>query len=87
MRNFENDKDAFGKKQNGEEIIIIVNANSDSQYININLSPWGITSVSDTLSGEKITDGHNLSMEVQPLSYRIFTPERKQGKCTKIQNI
>ena len=80
-------KDAFGKKQNGSEALIIVNANNDSQYINLNLSPWGITSLSDTLSGEKITDGHNLSMEIHPLSYRIFTPERKQIKCTKIQNI
>ncbi|MBQ8764606.1 MAG: glycoside hydrolase family 13 protein [Clostridia bacterium] len=87
MRNLENGKDAFGKKQSKDEIIIIVNASRDSQYINLNLSPWGIASLSDTLSGEKIADGYNLSMEILPLSYRIFTPERKQGKCTKIQNI
>jgi len=87
MRNLENGKDAFGKKQKGDEVIIIVNANNDTQYINLNLSPWGITSLSDTLSGEKITDGHSLSMELHPLSYRIFTPERNKSICTKIQSI
>ena len=87
MRNLENGKDAFGKKQKGDEVIIIVNASNDTQYTNLNLSPWGITSLSDTLSGEKITDGHNLSLEMHPLSYRIFTPERNKSICTKIQNI
>ena len=87
MRNLENGKDAFGKKQKGDEVIIIVNASNDTQYINLNLSPWGITSLLDTLSGEKITDGHNLSLEMHPLSYRIFTPERNKSICTKIQNI
>ncbi len=87
MRNAQDGKDAFGKKCDDDDIIIIVNANEQSRYMDINLSPWEITSVSDTFSGELISPDHKLQIELHPLSYRIFTPERKQGKCTKIQNI
>ena len=87
MRNSVNGKDVFGKKCKDEDVIIIVNANQESKYLNLNLSQYGIDKLRDTLSGEVIFEGQTLSMELHPLSYRIFTPERKQIKCTKIQNI
>jgi len=87
MRNAEDGKDAFGKSAAGDEVIIIVNASSDSRFVSLNLSKYGIESVRDTLSGELISDDHNLIMELHPLSYRIFTPERISDKCTKIQSI
>jgi len=87
MRNSRCGKDAFGNKCDGEDVIIIVNASEQSRCIDLNLSPWAITSISDTLSGELISPDHRLGLELHPLSYRIFTPERKQGICTKIQSI
>lgn len=87
IRNSVNGKDVFGKKCKDEDVIIIVNANQESKYLNLNLSQYGIDKLRDTLSGEVIFEGQALSMELHPLSYRIFTPERKQIKCTKIQNI
>lgn len=87
MRSCENGKDAFSQKCNGEDIIIIVNAEDGNKYIDLNLSHYGIASISDTLSGEAISLGHRLKMELSPLSYRILTPERKKNKCTKIQSI
>jgi len=87
MRNAEGGKDAFGKKVANDEVIIIVNASDSSRFVNLNLSQYGIDSLRDTLSGELISHDHNLIMELHPLSYRIFTPERNTNKCTKIQNI
>ena len=87
MRNAEGGKDAFGKKAADDEVIIIVNASDSSRFVNLNLSQYGIDSLRDTLSGELISHDHNLIMELHPLSYRIFTPERNTNKCTKIQNI
>ena len=86
MRSLADGKDAFGRKCDGEDIIIIVNANNGDNYIDLNLSQYGIVSISDTLSGEAISCDHRLKMELSPLSYRILTPERKKNKCTKIQS-
>ena len=87
MRSCEDGKDAFGKKCGGEDIIIIINADDSSRYLNLNLSRFGITKVSDTLSTDVISYDHRLVLELAPLSYRILTPERKKNKCTKIQSM
>ena len=87
MRSLQDSTDIFGKKSDGEDIIIIVNVEDCSRFINLNLDSFDVTQIKDTLSGELISCGHTLSLEVSPLSYRIFTPERKKRICTKIQSI
>lgn len=87
MRSLEDGKDAFGKSCDGEDIIIIVNAEDCHRYININLDRFNVTEIRDALSGEMISCSHTLSIELSPLSYRILTPERKNRICTKIQSI
>jgi len=87
MRSLEDGKDAFDKKCDGEDVIIIVNVKTENICAEINLERYGVTRLSDTLSGEIISDSGRLSLELHPLSYRIFTPERRKIKCTKIQSI
>ncbi|MBQ8391633.1 MAG: glycoside hydrolase family 13 protein [Clostridia bacterium] len=86
MRSLENGTDAFGKKAQGEDIIVIMNPADCHRYININLSRFGVTQVKDTLSGDTVSPSAVLSMELAPYSYRVLTPERKTVQCTKIQS-
>ena len=86
MRSLENGIDAFGKKAQGEDIIVIINPNDCHRYININLSRFGITEVKDTLTRDTVSPSSVLSMELAPYSYRVLTPERKTRECTKIQS-
>lgn len=86
MRNTEDGKDSFGKKCDGEDIIVIINAEDCRRYINLNLDGYGVSEIRDTLSGEIISGNHKLTMELAPLSYRVLTPERKKSICTKIQS-
>lgn len=87
MRSCEDGLDAFGKKQDSEDIIVIINAGDSYRYINLNLDNCGVTEIHDTLSGEVISHSHKLIMELAPLSYRVLSPERKKNICTKIQSI
>ena len=86
MRHLENGKDAFGKKSEGEDVIIIINADDSYRYINLNLSRYDVTGICDTLSREIISISGTLTMELAPHSYRLLTPERKTNLCTKIQS-
>lgn len=87
MRSCEDGKDAFGKEQSCEDIIVIVNAQDCHRYINLNLDRYGITALRDTLSGDSISYDSHLVLELAPHSYRVLTPERKNSICTKIQSI
>lgn len=87
MRSQKDGKDVFGRKCDGENVIIIVNAEDSSRNISLDLSSFNVEKIKDTLSGEDVCLKENLSMELCPLSYRILTLERKKNICTKIQNI
>ena len=86
MRSIENGNDAFGKKCEGEDIIVIINPSEDYKLIHFDLSRYGVTEIKDTISRDLISDSPVLSMELAPYSYRVLTPERKTDKCIKIQS-
>lgn len=79
LRSLDGGVDAFGKKQNGEDVIVIINAAEENAHICISLDEMGVTSLRDTLSGEPISQSGTLEMDIYPLSYRVFTPERKKS--------
>lgn len=87
MRSIENGKDVFGDSYTDDSIIVIVNASGQSLHLSLNLDYLNVSSVYDTLSGELICPDSELSLYIQPLSYRVFSPERMNSKCTKIQSI
>ena len=65
-------KDVFGKKKQGDDVIVIINQSEEWRRIDI---PTDAVKNTDTLSGEVISDGC-ISLDLAPLSYRLFTPER-----------
>ena len=73
MRHLEGGKDAFGRKCDGEDVIIIINSHDEWRRINLDLG----AEIKDTLSGEEISKDGRISLDLAPLSYRLFTPERK----------
>ena len=87
LRSLEDGVDAFGKKKDGKDVIVVINAAEENAHIHLSLEGTGVCSLRDTLSGDTISPGSTLSMELYPLSYRVFTPERKKNICTKIQSI
>lgn len=87
MRSIEEGTDIFGKKTDNGSIIIIVNSSLHESNIELCLDRFFVTSVKDALSGEPIAYDHKLSMRMEPLSYRVLIPERKNDLCTKIQSI
>ncbi len=72
MRHLDCEKDVFGKKCDGDDVIVIVNQSDEWRRIDI---PADAVKITDTLSGEVISDGR-IKLDLAPLSYRLFTPER-----------
>ena len=76
MRSIKGGLDAFGKKAVGEDIMVIVNSRDEWRHITLDT---GAPEITDTLSGESISQYGTLSLDLAPLSYRIFTT-RKDSK-------
>ena len=72
MRYAEGGKDRFGKKCSGKDVIVIINSHDEWRRIDLDLG----AEIKDTLSGEEISQDGVISLDLAPLSYRIFTPER-----------
>ncbi len=72
MRYADGGKDRFGKKCSGKDVIVIINSHDKWRRIDIDLG----AEIKDTLSGEEISQDGVISLDLAPLSYRIFTPER-----------
>lgn len=72
MRHLEGGKDAFGKKCSGEDVIIIINSHDKWRRINLYLG----AEIKDTLSGEEISKDGRISLDLAPLSYRIFSTRK-----------
>lgn len=87
LRSLQGGKDAFGRKKSGDDIIVMINAAQHNAHVSLSLENLGVLSVRDALSGDTISENSSIEMELMPLSYRVFTPERKENICTKIQSI
>lgn len=87
MRSVEDGADVFGKEAEGGSIIMLVNASLSESNIELCLDRFFVTGIEDAFSGEPIAYDHKLSLRLEPLSYRVLIPERKNGICTKIQSI
>ncbi len=85
IRYSENGTDAFGEAVTDDSVIIVVNPNDGYREFSIDI-PY-VQKVNDTFNGECISESGNISITLEPLSYRLFTPERKKELCTKIQSI
>ena len=73
MRYAEGGKDTFGKECNEKDVIVIINSHDEWRRIDLDLG----AKITDTLSGEEISKDGRISLDLAPLSYRLFTPERK----------
>lgn len=87
MRSLKDGKDAFGREIGGDDVIIMINASVNNTHVSLSLENLGVLCVRDALSNDMISPNSTLEMELMPLSYRVFTPERKENICTKIQSI
>ena len=76
-----------GKKAEGKSIIMIVNSSLDEIQIELCLDRFFVTRLEDAFSGQPLDYDHKLSLNLEPLSYRVLVPERKNDLCTKIQSI
>ena len=85
IRYGENGKDAFGENLTDDSVIVVVNPCDEYREFSLDI-PFA-ESIADTLSGESISPSGEISITLEPLSYRLFTPERKKELCTKIQSI
>lgn len=80
--------DVFGRKFPDETIIVLINASqNESAHMLLDLARFGASSLTDVFSGEKTDYNCGIEIDAPPLSYRIFTLERKKTECTKIQSI
>lgn len=63
----------YGEDNDGS-VIVIVNPNDENRSFNLDIPD--AKRISDTLSGECISQSGNINITLQPLSYRLFSPER-----------
>lgn len=84
MRSIENGQDAFGASYTDGSIIVIINASDSSSHLTLNLDRFYTERVKDALCDAIICEGGTLSLSLEPLSYRVLIPERKNDICTKI---
>ncbi len=85
IRYAENCKDAFGINCTDDSILVVINPTCEDREFSFTLP--GATSFADSLSGIAVSDCESINIILEPLSYRLFSPERKKEKCTKIQSI
>lgn len=72
MRSLDGGKDRFGKRCSGENVVTIINSHDEWRRIDLDLG----AEIKDTLSGEVISRDGRIALDLAPLSYRLFTPER-----------
>lgn len=84
MRSAESGADAFGEPCTDDSVVVIINASEEKSAMSLNLDRFYVSGVRDALSGEKACEGGTLSLELEGLSYRLLTLERKNSICTKI---
>lgn len=84
MRSIENGQDAFGASYTDGSIIVIINASDSFSHLTLNLDRFYTKRVKDALCDAVICEGAELSLSLEPLSYRVLIPERKNDICTKI---
>ncbi len=76
MRYTDGGRDAFGKECEGKDIIVIVNSHDEWRHIALALGEAGVSKTVDILSGEIISQGGTISLDLAPLSYRIFSTRK-----------
>jgi len=86
MRFTQDGKDAFGESCTDGSIIVIINASDSFTQLSLNLDRFYTIRVKDALCDTPICEGGTLSLSLEPLSYRVLVPERKNNICTKIQS-
>ena len=75
IRYSENGKDAFGNPVTDGSVIVVVNPNDEYREFSVCIP--GAACIKDSLSGDLVSPAENISLNLDPLSYRLFTPERK----------
>lgn len=85
IRYGENGKDAFMENCIDGSVVVIINPCFERKEIT--LSVPDAKSIKDTLSDKPISATPTFNLCLEPLSYRLFTPERKKELCTKTQSI
>ncbi len=85
LRYTKDGKDCFGNDCTDGSILVVINPTNEKRSFTVTL-PYAQT-FADSLSKDSVSGSSTLSMVLEPLSYRLLTPERKKEICIKTQSI